>query len=202
MSAEGPGSITRWIQGLKAGRPDAVEAIWRRYFDRVLAVARHRLRHGPRQAMQDDEDVALSALHGLAAGAAQGRFDRLDDRSDLWRILAAITARRAARRRRWYGRRKRLDPGARHPASAGRAAGHGPDHDGILDLLVSKEPPPELAAILRKQLQHLLDSLTDPTLRQIAEWRLEGLTHAQIAAKLDRAVRTVERKIERIRQFW
>ncbi len=69
MSAEEPGSITRWLRGLKAGRPEAVEAIWRRYYDRVLAVARDRLRGGPHQAVEDGEDVALSALHGLADAA-------------------------------------------------------------------------------------------------------------------------------------
>jgi hypothetical protein len=107
MSAEEPGSISRWIPGLKVGRPGAVEAIWRRYYDRVLAVARHRLRRGPPPVIQDDEDVALSALLGLADGAARGRFDRLDDRSDLWQLLAAITVKKAMSRRRWYDRWKR-----------------------------------------------------------------------------------------------
>ncbi len=119
MSAERPGSITRWLEGLKAGRPEAVDAIWRRYYDRVFAVARRRLQQGPHQAVEDGEDVALSALHNLAAGAAQGRFERLDDRSDLWQVLAAITVKKAIGRRRWYDRWKRL-PG--RPASGGPAA--------------------------------------------------------------------------------
>ena len=43
---------------------------------------------------------------------------------------------------------------------------------------------------------------TDPTLRQIAEWRVEGLTNVEIAGKLGRAARTVERKLELIRLIW
>ncbi len=50
LSAEKPGSITRRLQGLKAGRADGVEAMWRRYDDRALAVAR--LRQGPHQAVK------------------------------------------------------------------------------------------------------------------------------------------------------
>ena len=46
---------------------------------------------------------ALSALNnGLAAERRTGRFERLDDRADLWQILAAITLRKAITRRRWY----------------------------------------------------------------------------------------------------
>src|SRR5438270_586549 len=67
---------------------------------------------------------------------------------------------------------------------------------------VSKEPVPEVSAILREQLEQLLDTLTDPTLRQIAEWRMEGSSNAEIARRLDRAVRTVERKVELIRLIW
>jgi DNA-directed RNA polymerase specialized sigma24 family protein len=205
MSAEEPGSITRWLQGLKAGRPDAVEAIWRRYYVRVLAVARQRLRQGPRQAVEDGEDVALSALNGLADVAAQGRFERLDDRFDLWQILAAIAVKKVLQRRRWYNRWKRSG----RPNSGDKAASpERPRHEtalqegALLARAVSKEPAPESAAILREQIEHLLDALPDPTLRQIAEWRMQGATNTEIARRLGRAVRTVERKVELIRLVW
>ena len=205
MSAEDPGSITRWLAGLKAGRPEAVEAIWRRYYDRVVAVARRRLGRGPHQAVEDGEDVALSALHGLTVAAAQGRFEHLDDRSDLWQIVAAITVKKALHRRRWYDRWKRTG----RPASGGQDGASGQlrraassEEVGLLAGAVSKEPNPELSAILREQLAQLLDGLSDPTLRQIAEWRMEGASNAEIARRLGRAVRTVERKLELIRLTW
>ncbi len=205
MSAEEPGSITRWLQGLKAGRPDAVEAIWGRYYDRVLAVARQRLRQDPHQAVEDGEDVALSALNGLADAAAQGRFERLDDRSDLWRILAAITVKKALQRRRWYNRWKRS---GRPTAADSTTSPERPrretrrDEHDLLARAVSKEPAPEFAAILREQIDHLLDVLPDPTLRQIAEWRMQGADNTEIARRLGRAVRTIERKVEVIRLVW
>ena len=75
MSAEDPGSITRWLEGLKAGRPEAFEAIWDRFYARVLQVARRRLLRGPHQAVEDGEDVALERharpLRGFGPGAVR-----------------------------------------------------------------------------------------------------------------------------------
>jgi DNA-binding CsgD family transcriptional regulator len=44
--------------------------------------------------------------------------------------------------------------------------------------------------------------LKDPDLRQIALWKLAGYTNAEIATQLDCTLRTVERKLERIRAHW
>ena len=200
MSADDPGSITRWLEGLKAGQPDAADAIWRRYYQRVVAVARRAtpviaspgrrgLRgRGPRYRVQ-----------GLYAGAARGQFDRLRDRTELWQLLAAIAAKKALHHRRWHGRLKRGGPVARIPDS-NRDVGDA-DADPLA-LIADKEPTPEVAAILREQLQELLQALPDAIHRQIAEWRIEGVTNAQIAQNLGCAVRTVERKVENIRLTW
>lgn len=205
MSAEEPGSITRLLKGFKEGRPEAVEAIWNRYYQRVLAAARRRLRGAPGQAVEDDEDLALGVLHALIAGAARGQFERLEDRSDLWQILSALVAREAGKRRRWYEQWKRSG----RPASGDREPGAGqsgpaasPEDSDPLDRAPGKEPTPEIAAMLRDEIEHFLEALDDPTLRQIAEWRIEGATNAEIAGRLGRTVRTVERKVELIRLIW
>ncbi len=197
MSAEQPGSITRWLDDLKAGRPEAVNAIWRCYYDRVLALARHRLRQAPHQAVEEVEDVALSAFNGLADGAARGQFDHLEDRGDLWRVLATITVHKALQRGRRYDRWKRSG----RPAVANGKARPADDRD-VLEMAVSNEPVPEITVMLRDQVDRLLAVLDDPILRQIAEWRMEGLANDEIAHRLGRAVRTVERKVELIRLTW
>ena len=50
--------------------------------------------------------------------------------------------------------------------------------------------------------RRLLGRLGDDALRSVALWKLEGYTNAEIAARLDCTVRTVERKLERIRAYW
>ena len=45
-------------------------------------------------AAEDGEDAALSASESLCVGAAAGRFDRLTDRDDLWRLMVVITLRK------------------------------------------------------------------------------------------------------------
>jgi RNA polymerase sigma factor (sigma-70 family) len=201
MSAEDPGSVTHWIDGLKAGQPEAADALWQRYYERVLKVARQRLGPVPQQAVEDSEDAALSAIHDLCAGAAQGRFERLSDRVDLWQLLVAITVKKALIQRRRHGRLKRGGNQVIRGQTAAENVGDD-DQDNALAQVLSKEPDPESAAIIQDQFQKLLDSLSDPTLRQIALWRMDGLSNAEIAQKMECVVRTVERKIERIRLTW
>src|SRR4051812_22870979 len=88
------GSITRCIEALKRGDRDAAELLWARYFRPPAGPARARPRSVPRRAA-DEEDVALSAFDSVCRRAAEGRFPRLDDRDDLWRLLVLITMRKA-----------------------------------------------------------------------------------------------------------
>src|SRR4051812_37747280 len=96
-------SVTRWLAGLQQGEPDEpAQRLWGRYFDRLVHLARARLRAAPR-GPADEEDVALSAFDSFCRGAAEGRFPRLGGRDDLWRLLVSITTRKAqaaARRER------------------------------------------------------------------------------------------------------
>lgn len=203
MSAEDPGSITRWLDGLKAGQPRAADAIWRRYYERVVTLARRRLRSAPHQSVADGEDVALSVFQGLCTGAAQGRFQCLSDRSDLWQILAAITVKQALGQRQWHGHQKRSGNHVNCTHASNGDAGSGdPDGADALDWAASREPTPEVSAILQEQFEELIGSLLDPTLQQVALWRMDGFSNREIARKLGCVLRTVERKFERIRMTW
>src|SRR5688572_19733558 len=100
------GSVTIWLEQLKAGDPAAASPLWKAYFSRLVAVARGRLRAVPRAAA-DEEDVALSAFDSFCRGVEGGRFPRLDDRDDLWQVLFVITTRKSTSLRRHEGREKR-----------------------------------------------------------------------------------------------
>ena len=58
------------------------------------------------------------------------------------------------------------------------------------------------AAALVPEAAQRLAALSDPELRQIAMWRLEGYTNREIADKLDMTESSVERRTERIRDKW
>src|SRR5690349_15832552 len=103
MSSDG--SITHLITRLKEGDRAAADGLWRVYFERLVALARSRLRGATRLA--DEEDVALSAFDSFYRGVERGRFPTLDDRDDLWQVLFVLTVRKAINLVKHEGRQSR-----------------------------------------------------------------------------------------------
>jgi DNA-directed RNA polymerase specialized sigma24 family protein len=200
MTNEPDGSVTRWIIELvaSAAADSAAQKLWERYFDRLVHLARERLRAGPR-GPADAEDAALDAFDSFCRGAAAGRFPRLDDRDDLWAVLVTLTVRKAAEQVRRERRLKRGGGRVRGEQELGPAD---PDAGGGLDEVVGREPTPELAAMMAEQCLHLLGRLDDEALRRIAAWKLEGYSNEEIAARLGCGRRTIERKLGVIRSSW
>jgi DNA-directed RNA polymerase specialized sigma24 family protein len=194
------GSITHWISQLKAGDQAAAQKLWEGYFQRLVALARKKLRGIPRRAA-DEEDVALSAFDDFCRCAEQGRFPQLSDRDDLWQVLVVLTDRKAIRLVHHERRQKRGGGAAQgectvlrpHRSSAVQAE---------LQQIRGQEPTPEFAAEVAEECQRLLARLGDEELRSVALWKMEGYTNAEIAAKLGCVPRTVERKLRVIRSRW
>jgi len=190
------GSITGCIDKLKAGDRAAAQQLWERYFQQLLRLARKHLRRKrPRGA--DEEDVALSAFDSFCRGAEEGRFPRLDDRVNLWRLLVVITARKASHLLRDEGRQKRGGKGLPQPGPTGFM-----DADACLEQLMSREPAPELAAQVAEEYRRILDKLGDRTLQALVCWKMQGYTNEEIAQKLDCTTRSVYRKLCIIRDLW
>ncbi len=139
------GSITEWIDGIKHGQADAGKRLYERYNARILALARSKL--GSAALLGgDEEDVALSVFGDLFDGAPRARFPALEDREDLWSLLAKITVRKVAdlkkRERVGQARRRTGESGIRPGDRRGRhgsprerprtraAAGTGPGPGG------------------------------------------------------------------------
>jgi DNA-directed RNA polymerase specialized sigma24 family protein len=198
MSAED--EVTRWLAQLGGGDPGAAQALWENYFAKLVRFARRKLRDVPHRTF-DEEDVALSALFSFCRGMEEGRFDQLADRDELWKLLITITARKICAQQRHALRSKRGGGHVRGESVFCRADGREEAEAGIADVLGS-EPTPELANMLVENTQQLLDSLQDESLAQIARMKLEGWPNDEIARELGCVRRTVERKIERIREKW
>src|SRR5262245_43436394 len=139
MSAAG--SVTLWISQLQAGDPVAAQALWERYFGRLVGLARQKLK-GTRRAAADEEDVAIHAFDSFCRGAEEGRFPQLHDRDDVWHLLVAITVHKTANLLRYQSRQKRggravLDEAALTERGRGDADAAG------LDQILCREPTPE-----------------------------------------------------------
>jgi DNA-directed RNA polymerase specialized sigma24 family protein len=200
-----PSEDTQLLTLLKAGDAASAQPLWERYFARLVDLARNRLR-GSRRREADEEDVALSAFDSFCRGAMAGRFPKLDDSTDLWKVLVVITARKAAdqlARERSRKRCPRVD-GMQQPVrgdSVFVSMGEDGETRGV-DEVPGPEPSPEFAACVAEEYQRLLDALGDETLRSVALWKLEGHTNQEIAGKLDCSLSRVERKLRLIRQRW
>jgi DNA-directed RNA polymerase specialized sigma24 family protein len=194
------GSVSRWLDLLKSGQPQAAQPLWERYFQQMVALARGRLQGAVRR-VADEEDVALSAFASFCRGAEAGRFPQLTDRDDLWKLLVVITARKAAdlvvrqRRLKRGGGQVRGDSALMGSAEAGETP------RGIEDI-IGNEPTPDFAAQVAEEHQSLLAALGDDTLRQVALWKMEGYTNEEIAKKLAWSLAKVERKLGLIRRTW
>ena len=201
MSSGDSGSVTHWIGALRGGDLDAAQPLWERYFARLvrLAQARLRTRRGA-GAVEDEEDAALSAFDSFCRAATEGRFPRLDDRDDLWRLLVTITERKAIDQMRRTRRVKR--GGGRVRTEADLAAGGPDDEPAGLDQIAGPKPTPEFAAEFAEEYRRLFEALRDEELRRIAVWKLEGHTVDEIAVRLGCARRTVARRLELIRTLW
>jgi DNA-directed RNA polymerase specialized sigma24 family protein len=189
------GSVSHWLGPLQEGNPEAAQKLWECYFERLIKLARKKLRALPHR--EAAEDVALSAFDSFCRGAGRGRFPELADRESLWRLLVVITARKAARHKRDANRQKR----------GGRAVGivaAAPDADmeTYLEQIVDREPTPEFAAQAAEECRHLMRRLGDPELESIALLRMEGYTVEEIGERLDYVPRTIERKLRLIRSLW
>jgi RNA polymerase sigma factor (sigma-70 family) len=180
------GSVTGWLHELKAGHEVAAQQLWNRYFELLVGLARRRL-HGL-QRDSDEEDIALSALKSAMLGVQQDRYPNLADRTGLWPLLVTITARKA------MNEVKRQRTKKRDAAAEERLADE--------EQFVGREPSPEFALRLAEEIETLVSSLGDETLRTIALRKLEGCTDEEIAAELDVSRRTVVRKLQRVRQEW
>ena len=197
MSSSFDNSVTVWIDDLKQGDDEAAAKLWRRYFDGLVGVARRQLGVAPRR-VADEEDVALSVFDVLCRGAAQGRFTELETRDDLWRLLVAITAKKVVDQVRHQTRLKRGGGDVRGHSLFSQAG----DIPAGFDEFLHDRPTPDFLLMMDEEQGRMLARLRDDTLRQIALGRMEGRSNQEIAVQLGISLRSVERKLNLIRDEW
>ena len=185
------GSVTLFFDQLRTGDPAAAEALWVRFFPRLVALA-HKTLAGRPQRVADADDAAQSAFASFCLRVKAGEFE-VANRSDLWNLLATVTANKARMQARRESAKKR---------GGGRVIGE--------DRLARPDGSPlqldEAGACLPNadfdlHCEDLLSRL-DSEVRQIAILRLLGYRNREIAELHDCTERKVERKLNLIRARW
>ncbi len=189
-------SVARWLERLESGDNLAAERLWNAYFERLVRLAHGRLQARHRKIV-DAEDIALSAFHSFCRGVENKRFPALSDRDGMWRLLVSITVHKILHVVRDQGRIKR---GGQFRELAGLDSSN--DSFAAVNQIVSREPSPEFAAEVAEQFELLMASLGDEELVQLAIWKMEGYSNEEIAMKMSRTTRTIERKLNLIRKTW
>jgi RNA polymerase sigma factor (sigma-70 family) len=194
------GSVTRLIHLLRSDDPAerelAARLVWQRYFQDLLELARRNLDRRIRRR-EDEEDVLQSMYKSFCLRQQRGEFD-LTGRDALWKLLVTITLRKA----RNVAKKQMRD---RRDIARERTIGDRDDPESAhwaLEQMDASGPSPAEAALLNEALERRLESMADPELRQIALWRLEGYSNHEIAGRIGRTERAVERRMERIRSKW
>lgn len=187
-------TLEHWLAALRAGESRATRRLWELYFEKMVRLARRKLDRTHRLA-RDEEDIALSAFKSFCLGLQGGKFSRKTDSLELWPILMTLTLNKAIDHIRHTNRQKRKSPQATQP----------PDSIQILEQVAGNQPLPELEVAARESFQWLLDQLgncDDPTLQELAVWRIHGASIAEIAAAQGCTERTIQRKLKTIRAIW
>ncbi len=169
---------------LRSGDDEAATAVFRRYVDRLIALAASRFEPRMRDPV-DVEGVVLSAYKSFFVRNSRGEFD-LTGWDDLWSLLAFITLRKC-------GKRRRSMRAARRDVRREVSWSIGP---GRLVGIPDRAPTPDEAAAFAETVERLFQAMSIED-RPIVEHILMGYTAEEVARRLDRSERTVRRVRQR-----
>jgi DNA-directed RNA polymerase specialized sigma24 family protein len=175
-------SIAIVLQQLQKGERSNVDFLLERYLHRLRALAATKLASQP-ELVDYAEDVALSTLKSLCLGAERGRFADLKNDGDLWRLMAMITVRKTISLRR-----------SQRPCNQAT--------EFQLAQILSEGPTADDLVQMDARIDDLFEKLGDDELRRIARLKFEGYSNNEIAIQLSCVVRTIERRLHRIRSIW
>ena len=178
--------LARW----RNGDQQAADALFQRYADRLIALARSRL-SAQMSRRVDPEDVVQSAYRSFFADVREGRY-QVERGGDLWHLLVAITLNKVERQVERHTSQKR---------AVHREQQLGSDDSQLAfeRVLAAREPSPVAALVLADQVEQLMRPL-DLSQRRMLELRLQGHNLVEIAAACRCSEATVRRLLDRIKE--
>ncbi|MEM6691887.1 MAG: ECF-type sigma factor, partial [Planctomycetota bacterium] len=150
----------------------------------------------------DEEDVALSAFRSVCQQARGGDLGNINDRFELLRLMTCVTGRKTINHVKNETRQKRGSGKVRSESEFEAQSHASATQSKSLDQHSSDAGDPAKLLEYEEGFRSLLDALEDPVLETVALLRLEGYAVAEIAEKVGCAKRSVERRLNLIRQVW
>ena len=187
---DGSQSFLDLIERLKTKDDTAAAAVYQRFVNRLIALARHQLTTTIRGKV-DPESIVQSVYRSFFQGQREHAFD-IRDWDGLWGLLVVITLRKCSNKTRFF-RRERRDAGLERSLSPQL------DQSGGRWELAAAEPTPYEAAVLTETLELLFQNL-DLREQQIIELLLSGCTIDEVRRKVGCGERTVRRVRDRVRK--
>ena len=130
------GSITEAIVLLGEHDEEAANLIWIKFFERLCNYARTKIYKRHRRLF-DEGDIANQAFLSLFDGIKHQRFEKMQNRDDLWQMLTLIAGRKIANEIQHHDRQKRGNGKVKGESALGDAG-----FDNITPF-VSGEPTPQ-----------------------------------------------------------
>jgi hypothetical protein len=186
------GSVSHWLKELKTGDNLAVEAIWNRYFQKIVELASRKMKVNPDRAV-DGEDIAQLAMHRFCTNATLGCYPNLDDREQLWDLLVVFTLNRIRKHLRACNTLKRS--GLHTQVFEFRQL-------EVLKDLQTPDAPTIMADMVDAWLKRLDQEDPSGQLKQIAIWSMDGISGSDIARILKKRKSFVLHQIRLIRLLW
>jgi len=184
-------SVTYWLAAAKSGDPLAGQALFERYFARLIALSQTRVPRTLR--MEDGEDAAIAAMYSFLRGIEQGQFPHVASRETLWPLLVSIVlanSRKQLRRQQTAKRREDLLRGDSVLAL-------GDDTATDLTELAVDQIDDQAIRELEDSVQAIRRRLPDLE-REIFDLKLLEYSNREIAKRLDRPSRTIDRKVNAV----
>lgn len=194
MSIDGPSppnSNREWdsyIAGLRSGNPDSCRKFWEQFGESLKRVSERYLSSRLKSRIEAD-DVVQSACRTFFRRANKGEF-LLDDDSQLWRLLCAITVTKARSMARFHSREKRSVHSEWSPTVDSSASQN-------LDQLPESKALPESGLILSEVFEATLKQFNSEE-QQVIDMKLRDVENSEIAEALVCSERTVRRIVNRL----
>ena len=179
--------LARW----KGGDETAATALFDRYVNRLVALARSRL-SDRMQRRVEPEDVVQSAYRSFFRKAGEDRYS-LEKSGDLWKLMAAITISKVRGEVEFHTAQKRR-------VYAEESIGASVSGYQINPVVIADDPTPADAAAVVEELREVMEQL-EPLQRQILELALQNLEVEAICQEVQRSGRTVRRSLQQVREL-